>query len=749
MKRILYLLAAVCLMAMLCVPVYAADSAGTPLKNFTYTVEPSGKLLLSKYNGKSAEVYIPGYYWVDGVKYPVELDALTIFRENETIQKVTLGENIGFSNNTAATLFAKCPNLRSVTAKNPNTAAVVSMEYMFTGCEKLTYVDLTGWDTGNVLTMRSMFSGCLELQTIRGYQKWDTKNLKNISFMFDNTRKLEKVDLRSWDLSALENSGWCFQICYAKEILLPDNIAIIGAGFLNHASKYTGSTYTVPSGVKTVGYAHTFYDFATNDFREFRVAQGNESLKAIDGILYTADGTKMLAIPRGKTFEDDTYYIPEGVSFLGELSFSRNYNVKKVVLPNSYLLKTVPLNDTAYITYDDIGNLNSGLNVNIAIYVYTGVTEYAVKEDNPNYQSLDGVIYSKDMTTLLAVPTRYQKNLNIPEGVQVWRSEAMWHGSKAVNGAMETSVVRIPASMTDIASDQLEKLNWLLENKSGFRVVVHEDNPVYYLDKSGLLAKRPHMEELDIQLNGEGIVYDGTPKTPEVTVTWQGKTLTKDKDYTLTYAENVQAGTAWVRISALSGFYGTVEHSFTIEKAMPEYTAPDHLTAIYGQRLQELSLPEGFRFAKPLQSVGDAGENTVHLTYTNSDMNYQTVEEIPVAITVQPKTLDLSGTVKISAQIWKGKPATPKLQIWDQGLAVPDSEYTVTYSQNKTFGRGKITIADHPGGNYTVSGTVYFWIVPDPLLVYLAVLTLLTALAFVQSVRVKKAALSGMLSKNR
>ena len=747
MKRILSLMMAICLLATMVVPAYAAQTTATPLGSFEYTLQPSGKLLLTKYTGKDATVYIPAHYRLAGEPHPVELDSLTVFRGNETIEKVTLGEGIGFYNNTAATLFAQCPNLRSVIARNPSTAALVSMEYMFAASAKLTQVDLTGWDTGNVVSMRSMFSGCRELKKILGYEHWNTQKLKNISFMFDNTRSMEKVDLRQWDLSALNNSAWCFQTCYAQKILLPDNIAIISAGFLNHAAKYTGSSFTIPAGVKTIGYAHTFYDFATNDFKEFLIAPENTVFQAVDGILYTADGHKMLAIPRGKTFPGGTYQIPEEVTFLGELSFSRNYHVKKVILPNSYQLKTVAQYDDAYITYEDTGNLNAGLNLNVAIYLYSGVTEYEVKADNPNYQSRNGVIYSKDMSTLLAVPTRYQKYLDIPEGVTVWRSEAMWHGTKTINSQMASSGVAIPASMTDIAPDQVEKLNWLVENKSGFRISVSKDNPVYYLEKSGKLAQRPHLADLDIQVQTEGLVYDGTPKTPEVTIYYQNELLQKDKDYTLTYTENTNAGTGWVRVTALSGFYGTVERSFTIEKGVPEYTCPETLEAVYGQLLQDIALPDGFRFEKPMQWVGNTGENSFNLIYTSDDPNYRQVEQIPVTVTVSPKVVTLKN-VDIPVQFWTGQPVIPKLSVTEDGLTVPEGEYTVAYTGNSAIGKATVTVTDNPGGNFAVSGTVHFWILPDPWILYIAVLAILTILAFRQNIRRKKAVLSKTPSQN-
>ena len=745
MKRTVTALAWLCfLLALLCLPVHAAETeTATPLSAFVYTLQTEGKILLTQYTGNSTRVTVPASYTVEGARYPVQLDSKTLFRGNETVRQVTLCQGITFLNNSAAGLFANCPNLTSAISRNADTAGLITMQYMFYNSPKLATVDLTGWDTSDVISMRSLFSGCNALSAFIGYENWDTGKLTDISFMFDGTKKLDTVDLSRWDLSQLQNSGWCFQLCGAKQILLPDNLSIISAGFLNHATNYAGSSFTVPAGVKTIGYAHTFYDFATEDFREFRLAEGNRQFQVADGILYSGDGQQLLAIPRGKTFSQSTYTIPEGVTFLGELSFSRNYNIQKVVLPNSYQLKSVSKYDAAYITYDDIGDLNGGINLNIAVYLYTGVTEYAVKEDNPNYTSVDGVLYSKDMTTLLAVPTRYAGYMQIPEGVQVWRSQAMWYGDDNINSMMEHSTgVYIPASMTDIAPDQYAKLNWLLENVSGFRVTVSKDNPVYSINKSGKLVEKPHLQDLTITVADSPLVYDGTAKTPKVSITYKNKNLTEGKDYTVTYTDNVAAGTAWVRITALGDYYGTVEKSFAIQKAVPQYTAPQNIDAVYGQLLQELPLPEGFRFMQPVQYVGDAGTHTEYLSYTHPDPNYQTVEDIPVTVTVKPKEITVTSQTHILPQIWTGKSLTPALPVTDGAIAVPEQEYTVTYRSNVGFGIGIVTVTDCPGGNYTVTGSTTFWILPDPLLVYITVITLLTVAAFCQDVRRKKDARS-------
>lgn len=316
---------------------------------------------------------------------------------------------------------------------------------------------------------------------------------------FNQTKALEKVDLSRWDLSHVTNSGWCFQFCNASQILLPDSLKTISAGFVNHASKYTGNTFAVPAGVEKIGYAHTFYDFGTGDFAEFTVAEGNVHYIAIDGILYSADGEELLAVPRSKTFAGGVYEIPEGVTFLGELCFSRNYNITTLVLPDSLDIYYVGLNDPNYIIHGDDGNLNAGSNLNIAIYCYTGITSYAVKDTNPNYASVDGIIYSKDMTAVVAVPSRYDRHLNIPEGVTTWAYEAMWAADSAtVTGLMSGCPgVSIPSTLVDISQDQIDKLNRLKTANNAFSITVSADNPVYCLDESGYLTTRDLSEETE------------------------------------------------------------------------------------------------------------------------------------------------------------------------------------------------------------------------------------------------------------
>ena len=63
------------------------------------------------------------------------------------------------------------------------------------------------------------------------------------------------------------------------------------------------------------------------------------------------------------------------------------------------------------------------------------------------------------------------------------------------------------------------------------------------------------------------VTYNTKAHTPEVTVAISGRTLEADKDYTVSYASNINAGTATVTVTGKGNFTGTASKTFTINKA--------------------------------------------------------------------------------------------------------------------------------------------------------------------------------------
>lgn len=66
----------------------------------------------------------------------------------------------------------------------------------------------------------------------------------------------------------------------------------------------------------------------------------------------------------------------------------------------------------------------------------------------------------------------------------------------------------------------------------------------------------------DVKLAADSIIYDGTKKEPEVTI----EGLVRNRDYTLTYQNNINAGKkASVVVTGINGYTGTVKKTFKID----------------------------------------------------------------------------------------------------------------------------------------------------------------------------------------
>lgn len=269
-------------------------------------------------------------------------------------------------------------------------------------------------------------------------------------------------------------------------IELKEGLNYIGNFSFNHCDGYTKSSITIPASVNVIGSPgyllggngmsnHVFYDFGKDGiFNEFKVATGNEYYVAVDGVLYTKDLKALVAVPKSKEFADGVMTLPDETVNLGELSFSRNTSIKELVLGDCIEIHSVQ----SELNSDPYSSLNTGNSLSCAVYEFTNIEKYTVKDTNPNYTSIDGVIYSKDMKKLIAVPHSYQGALNIPEGVEEWCENAIWLNYDSGHGVNEgITSISIPSTMKIIDEKQLAYIKSLGTNK----VSIAAGNTVYMM----------------------------------------------------------------------------------------------------------------------------------------------------------------------------------------------------------------------------------------------------------------------------
>ena len=88
-----------------------------------------------------------------------------------------------------------------------------------------------------------------------------------------------------------------------------------------------------------------------------------------------------------------------------------------------------------------------------------------------------------------------------------------------------------------------------------FYLVTVPEKPVVYKD----------LADASVTLNSTAFTYTGSPIKPTITVKYDGVNLTEGADYTLSYTDNTNIGTAAVTVTGIGEYTGTITEHFTIK----------------------------------------------------------------------------------------------------------------------------------------------------------------------------------------
>ena len=205
--------------------------------------------------------------------------------------------------------------------------------------------------------------------------------------------------------------------------------------------------------------------------------------------------------------------------------------------------------------------------------------------------------------------------------------------------------------------------------------------------------------------------YTGSEVTPEVTVTHSGKTLVKDRDFIVTYHNNIEPSSyynsPWVGIDGIGNYQGYVTKSFTINRAdisSCTVTLSDESLTYADSSLRptvtvksgdkELTLNQDYYVS--YRNNWDAGTASAILTGTG---NY--TGSVTKDFTIKP--LDISRYSASLSQYSYTSDGTEKcpdvtVTYGDKTLAA-GTDFTVSYKDNVKEGTATVTITG--AGNYT------------------------------------------------
>ena len=179
----------------------------------------------------------------------------------------------------------------------------------------------------------------------------------------------------------------------------------------------------------------------------------------------------------------------------------------------------------------------------------------------------------------------------------------------------------------------------------------------------------------------QSYIYDGSAKKPGVTVKVGNKTLIFDKDYTVSYSNNIKVGTAKVKVTGKGNYFGSKEISFKIVEA-PKITCKKTVYKVaYGAKPFKINATSNSKmtFTSSKPKIAAVDKNTGKVTIKNTGVATITIRagkaSKKVTIRVSPK----KPSVK-SANTAKGKKLIVK---WAKDKMAPG--YQVQISTDKKF----------------------------------------------------------------
>ena len=354
-----------------------------------------------------------------------------------------------------------------------------------------------------------------------------------------------------------ETSTHLFDGCSSlRTVTLPSTLTEIGEASFSSCSALT--SITIPANVTKIGYMAFSYD---NKLSKVSLPDAVTEI----GAAAFYQNTSLVSINMPSTLESIGYSafyedsaltqvdFPEGLKTIGSQAFI-NSGLTEVILP-----KTMEYVDALAFGY--CANLQRF----VALYYNTSIHASAI-QDCPKLTE----IWGKDYSSARTLAQNYAD-----DGITFYALDtedaytcSLSSTSYTYDGSAKTPVVSLTFAGRALSTSDYE-VNYVSNVNAGtaqvfvFGAGIYED---YACIKSFTINKAS-ISSASLTLGTTSYTYDGSVKTPSVTLTLSGNTLASVRDYSVTYSNNVNAGTATVSVTATGNYSGTRSTTFSIAKA--------------------------------------------------------------------------------------------------------------------------------------------------------------------------------------
>lgn len=470
----------------------------------------------------------------------------------------------------------------------------------------------------------------------------------------------DTIDGRKVTVLGNSTFQYCTQASDIESVTLPDSLTTIEKNAFYNCEKL--KSVTIPQNVSSIGLAAFVEGLSESSLTEIKVDPENPYFSEKDGVVFSKDGTKLIVFPSGRSGD---YQIPDGTVSVGDYAFYYCVNVSSITVPGSVR----SLGEGAFGNCSSLTKavLNEGLEE---------IGEYA-------FQSSSGI---RDIIIPASVKSVGKNGLRLSSGcrIRVLSTDTVWADDAFRDSAL-------------IAGKKDSTLQKYAEDHGRTFVELSADNRI------------PLQNEWFEQITPE-YEYNGKSHEPEIESSESAPELEQGSDYEVTYENNINAGTATVKITGKDIFCGTVERSFKI--------TPDEngMYVCYFAENNETYLETTFKGKKVEPEVvidGLVQGKDYTVTYVNNEKpgearaeltgigNYKGSETLYFTIYGKLPAAD-----PIADQTYTGKKLTPAIVI--PGLKAGE-DYYMYYEDNQYPGVATVTI--YGTGYYKGTATIHFKII--------------------------------------
>lgn len=478
------------------------------------------------------------------------------------------------------------------------------------------------------------------------------------------------------------------------EVAIPAGVTAIGdRAFFNSRVQ----SVTVPAGVVSIG------------------ESAFESCSSLSSISLPAGLTEIKDLAFRECGKLEAVALPEGLAHIGEEALAHCPLLSRIAFPSTLTsIGDYAFTDSAALASaslpDSVASLGVGVFSGCPLLESVTLPQNLTvlpKETFQGCASLKTVILPNAVTALgqgAFDGCASLKTITLPDAVTAL-------GKEAFQGCASLEAITLSAHVAEIGENAFQgcqNLKIYGEEGSYAQTYAQSQNIPFIPNSQPPVPERKQLAASQVSLSQQAYTYNGTPRTPSITVRDGGSLLREGTDYTTAYKNNTNAGTATVTITGKGGYTGTVTKNFTIRKVAQKFAS---YTKSY-------SKPYGSKAFK-LNAKLKAGNGK--LSYKTSNAKVAAIKSGKVTIkgtgaaTITVQAAETANYSKASIKITiKAAPAQQKIKsiktvkgrklklAWKKDTRADG--YQIQYSTDKKFKKGVKTLTVKK--NKTISKTI-------------------------------------------